>query len=135
MNACEQCAPAWPITTCPVSINVGTIDVMFTNVRVRFTDLATQRETVVQVDTDQLPIVVATELPQFVPGNMVMVEVLLVLSDESLGAPLQFLPWEQADETVVGAIDEVQCLTFVPVKTFSGGAAFVNTNPYLIIRT
>jgi hypothetical protein len=134
MNACDQCAKAWPITTCPDSINVGTVDEVFTTIRVRFTDLATTRETIAEVDTDQLPVVVAVDVPAFAPGNMVMVEVLLVLPDASLGAPLPFLPWQQADETVVEATDEVQCLTFTPVKTFTNSGAFVNSDPYLIIQ-
>ena len=134
MNACDQCTKTWPITTCPDSINIGTIDEVFTTIWVRFTDLATTRETIAEVDADQLPVVVAVEVPPFAPGNAVMVEVLLVLPDGSMGAPLSFLPWQQADETAVEATDEVQCLTFTPVKTFTNSGALVNSDPYLIIR-
>jgi hypothetical protein len=92
MIDCTACAPALPIFGCPESLTVGGVAEGL-SVVVRFTDRATGRVVVSDVDDALLPLVMVPVPPPFAPGHSVVVEV-LALFDDGPGAPVEFLPFE-----------------------------------------
>lgn len=132
MNFCDQCSLAHPVPTCAQALQVGTVDDVLTSIRVRFTDLATTRVTVCEVDADELPQVVVPELPRFVPGHSTMVEVLL-MKDENLGAPVEFEPWQQVGANFSPGV-AVSCMVFESVKTFEPSGEILSGEFYLLLK-
>ena len=124
MNACDQCTSALPINACPASISIGTLIDEQAAVVLRFTDQATGRVTNAPVDPDALPVIIASILPAFAPGNTVMVEVLALLDDGAIGSPILFAPWQQVDGELLQA-GPVWCLLFTPVKTFDADGSLI----------
>lgn len=131
MIDCTTCAQALPISSCTDNLVIGTVADGVVDIAVKFTDLATQRVTIADVDPDALPDVVVVELPDFAPGHAVRVEVLTTESGIPEG-PVEFFP-------LLAAADPspypVTCMVFTSVKNFTpDGSVYKPTIQYLILQ-
>jgi hypothetical protein len=133
MIDCTTCSPALPIPSCVSTLAIGVVDLAITQVVVRFTDQATGRAVIADVDVDQLPAVVVTDPPVFAPGHAVVIEVLSALDDGPI-APVEFLPYVMAiDGTAEATAYPVTCIVFTPIKTFTADGSVYPAAPRTLI--
>ena len=133
MINCTTCAQAIPITACPTTIAVGVVADDAPPIVVRFTDRATGRRTIADIDEAELPTVVAITSFDLTPGHAVMVEVLTLL-DDGPGAPLEFLPFlADVDGSPVASTYSVSCVVFTPVKSFAPDGLVYPAGPRTLI--
>jgi hypothetical protein len=117
MIDCTTCAPALPLMGCPESLTIGGVADGL-SVVVRFTDRATGRVVVSDVDDALLPLVVVPVPPPFAPDHSVVVEVLALLGGVPV-APVEFFPYEiDAEGEPIQAVYPVVCIVFTWIKTF-----------------
>ena len=133
MIDCTTCAQAIPISACPTTIAVGVVADDAPPIVVRFTDRATGRTTLAEIDEAELPTVVAVTSFDFAPGHAVRVEVLTLL-DDGPGAPLEFLPFlADTDGSPVASAYPVSCIVFTPVKSFAPDGLVYPAGPRTLI--
>jgi hypothetical protein len=133
MNTCETCAQATPIAACPTSITIGVIADDAPEVVVRFTDRATGRVTVAEIDEAELPTVVAITTFDFAPGNSVMVEVVALIAGVP-GAPIEFFPLlSDGDGGVTPSAYPATCMVFTPIKAFNADGGTYAAGPRTLI--
>ena len=119
MNDCQSCAQALPVVSCATSLKIGEVaDRPEATFVVRFTDRATGHVTIVGVDGDMVPTIVAiTRGFDFVPDNSVLVEV-MELGEDGAMVPVEFYPFEWIDGAAAASVYPVVCIVFTPVKSF-----------------
>ena len=134
MNPCAPCAQALPIAACPTSILIGMVADDAPPIAVRFTDRATGRVTIAEIDDAELPSVVAITSFDFAPGHAVMVEVVIILDDGAPGAPIEFFPF-YSDGTggVTPSAYPVTCMVFTPTKSFNADGSVYPAGPRTLI--
>lgn len=133
MNPCAHCAQALPIAACPTSILIGIVADDAPPIVVRFTDQATGRTTIAEVDDAELPSVVAITSFDFAPGHAVMVEVLSAM-DDGPGAPVVFFPLlSDGDGGVTPSAYPVTCIVFTPTKSFNVDGSVYHAGPRTLI--
>lgn len=133
MMECPDCAQALPIAACPTSIQVGSVAEGAPPIAVRFTDRATGRVTIAEVDESELPLVVAITPIDFAPGHAVMVEVVNA-SDDVIGAPIEFFPLlSDGDGAVTPSAYPVGCIIFTPIKSFGVDGSVYPAGPRTLI--
>jgi hypothetical protein len=102
-------------------------------VMVRFTDLATGRATLAEVDTFLLPDLVVEGPLELAPGHSVRAEV-VACHDDAPGAPVAFLPLITDEDGNTGpAAYAVECVDFVTIKSFNVDGSLFPAGPRTII--
>lgn len=117
MIDCTSCAQALPISACPAKIIIGVVPDGVTDIVVRFTDVATGRVTVADVNPDALGVVIALTPFDFAPGNAVRAEIVIVVDGVPAGVAA-FFPYESVDGVPEPSAYPVTCIVFTPRKTY-----------------
>ena len=136
MIDCTTCAQALPIAACPTAITIGVVADDAPPIAVRFTDRATGRVTIAEVDADELPTVIALTPFDFAPGHAVMAEV-VSLNDGAPGVPIEFFPLvTDGDGGTTTSAYPVTCIVFTPIKSFNvDGSVYPAGTRALIIES
>lgn len=134
MINCDACAIALPIAACPTSILVGMVADDAPPIAVRFTDRATGRVTIAEIDEAELPSVVAIASFDFAPGHAAMVEVVTLLDDGATGAPVEFFPLlSDGIGGMAPSAYPVTCVVFTPIKSFNSDGSLYPAGPRTLI--
>lgn len=133
MTDCSNCAQALPIAACPTSIQIGSVAEDAPPIAVLFTDLATGRVVVAEVDESELPFVVAITPIDFAPSHSVMAEV-VATGDYGPGALIDFFPdISNGDGTASPSPYPVTCIVFTPTKSFNADGSLYAAGPRMLI--
>ena len=133
MIDCTNCAQALPIAACPTSILVGIVADDAPPIAVRFTDRATGRVTIAEVDDAELPSVVAITSFAFAPGHAVMAEVVSLI-DGVPGVLIEFFPlFSDGDGGTTTGAYPVTCIVFTPIKSFMADGSVYPAGPRTLI--